>query len=99
MSKTLIRRRPVATGLHGQPAWEQRFMALGLWLWPQLNSTTARFAFGPPGPMIYLYPASRRLPQAVNGVSGRPDDSNRTSEATELERATPVASRSRTGSD
>src|SRR6266568_518149 len=70
MSKTLIRRRPVATGLHGQPAWEQRFMALGLSLWPPLNSTTARFAFGAPGRMIYLCAASRRLPRAVNGVSG-----------------------------
>ena len=78
----------MATGLHGQPAWEQRFMAPGPSLWPPLNSTTARFAFGPPTRMIYLYPASRRLPQAVNGVSGRRDDSNRKSEATELERAT-----------
>src|SRR2546430_4040283 len=88
MSEALIRSRPVATGLYGPPAWEQRFMAPGPSLWPPLNSTTARFAFGAPSRMIYLYPASRRLPQAVNGVSGRRDDSNRKSEAKELERAT-----------
>src|SRR6266852_9827227 len=70
MSPALIMRRRAATGLHGQQAQEKLLLAVGPSLWPPLNSTTARFAFGAPGRMIYLYAASRRLPRAVNGVSG-----------------------------